>query len=121
MNDIETFIANRAIVGKAVEVNKEETKRLLDAVLYLNNKVKQLEFEKKGLQGLIDGQAIITKELEEIKFALQVEEHDNEYNCAEKDKLKAENARLRAVLQGIANNCSNAPEVARRVLNEIHG
>jgi hypothetical protein len=43
--------------------------------------------------------ARITKELEEIKLALQIEEHDNEYNCAERDKLKEENARLRALTE----------------------
>lgn len=31
----------------------------------LQDRIKQLEFEKKALQGLIDGQAIIIKELEE--------------------------------------------------------
>ena len=39
----------------------------------------------------------LTKELEEIKFALQVEEHDNEYSCNKIDKLEAENARLKGL------------------------
>ncbi len=39
----------------------------------------------------------LNKELEEVKFALQVEEHDNEYNCAERDKLKEENERLKTL------------------------
>lgn len=60
----------------------------------------------------------LRQELEEVKFALQVEENDNEYNCAEKDRLKEENERLRRALTMIANNCSNAPYIARSILNE---
>ena len=61
-----------------------------DEIKQLQDRIKQLEFEKKGLQGLIDGQAVVIKELEDkleqVKFALEVESHDNNYN---KDRYKA--------------------------------
>jgi transcription elongation factor Elf1 len=47
---------------------------------------------------------------EELKFALQVEENDNEYNCAEKDRLKKENERLKGALIDISNGCLVPPD-----------
>ena len=42
--ELEIFIANRAIVGKVVEVCPKETSNLLDAILYLDKQRKELEF-----------------------------------------------------------------------------
>ena len=80
VNDIqsEDGVANACIAEAAMRLEE------------LQNRIKQLEFEKKGLQGLIDGQAVVIKELEDkleqVKFALEVESHDNNYN---KDRYKA--------------------------------
>ena len=87
--ELESLIRNKCASGY-LEIRTEELKDIINAW----NTRAEPDYKAK---------------CEELEFALSVEEHDNEYNCAEKDKLKAENARLRAVLQGIANNCSNAP------------
>ena len=57
---LKVFIANRAINGKVVEVSKEETTNLLSAIRYLDYKL-------KAMQGLLDGQANVIKELEQYK------------------------------------------------------
>jgi hypothetical protein len=68
----------------------------------------QVQLDEDGVLVAVSRQALnetldyidsLRKEIEEVKFALQVEENDNEYNCAEKDKLKEENERLKACLK----------------------
>jgi hypothetical protein len=76
---------------------------------------------RQALNETLDYIDSLRQELEEVKFALQVEEHDNEYNCAEKDRLKEDNERLRVALESIANStccdkCNQASLVAREAL-----
>lgn len=52
---------------------------------------------RQALNETLDYVDSLRQKLEEIKFALQVEEHDNKYNCNKIDKLEAENARLKGL------------------------
>jgi Mg2+ and Co2+ transporter CorA len=83
---------------------------------------------RQALNETLDYVDSLRQELEEIKFALQVEEHDNEYSCNKIDKLEAENTRLRDALKSASTYISqnnthwNAPyhnETTRKIIEAL--
>ena len=110
VNDIqsEDGVANACIAEAAMRLEE------------LQDRIKQLEFEKKGLQDLLDGQAVVIKELEDkleqVKFALEVESHDNNYN---KDRYKAiVNSMADALKQAQTYICQTPPHFSAPYHNE---